>query len=220
MEAVPTSLEALLTIGIAILPGATFVWGMEREIGSWWVDIGERILRFVALSLIFQVILAPVSYSLYRNYILTGRLSRGTLPTWVWFALLLYAIGPLLLGWLFGLGIRKRSNIASEIFGPQAVSPAAAWDYMFSGDKSGYVRLLLKTDPPMWVAGTWTDEGNGRRAFASSAPEHRDIFLQLVLKCDNKTGKFVRDAEGNLVVLGGSMLVRYDEVHYLEFIEG
>jgi hypothetical protein len=90
---------------------------------------------------------------------------------------------------------------------------------MFSGEPNGYVRLLLKTDPPTWVAGAWVSDSNGRRSLASTAPEYRDIFLSVILRCDPQTGEFMTDSKGKAVVSPGSMFVRLDDVQVLEFIE-
>jgi hypothetical protein len=83
VPALPT-IQAFVTIILAIIPGATFVWGMERVTGAWWVDAGERIIRFLAISFLVQVALSPVWYNLYRHYILTKRLQSGELPSWIW----------------------------------------------------------------------------------------------------------------------------------------
>lgn len=46
----PTTLEALVVLAIALLPGATFVWALERVIGKWEFGLSDRLLRFVVFS--------------------------------------------------------------------------------------------------------------------------------------------------------------------------
>jgi hypothetical protein len=228
---VPDSFEALAVIFFAVLPGAIFVYAVERQVGAWGVKASDRVLRFVVLSAAFYVLWLPYGYILYRSYILNhDLLDRGHFPFWHWVVLTIHYVGvlayfgvlPWVLGTICGRQIKKGNEVVGEMFG-HTMRPPRAFDYLFRDDKlAGYVRMLvLLPDKASWVAGCFTDEGNGRRAYVSGYPENPpDIYLPIRLRCDATTGAFLRDTQGQLIADNIGVLVSGEKIAYLEFIDG
>jgi len=228
---VPDSFEALAVIFLAVLPGAIFVYAMERQVGAWGVKAADRVLRFITLSAAFYVLWLPYGYILFRSYILNHDLvDRGHWPFWHWawlivhylFILAYFGLLPLWLGTRCGKQIKKGNKTVADWFGHQ-MEPPRAFDYLFQDDRlSGYVRMLvLLPDKASWVAGCFTDEGGGRRAYVSGYPEDPpDIYLPIRLECDAASGRFTRDAKGKLIAENVGVLVSGAKIAYLEFIDG
>lgn len=154
----PQTIQALAVVVIALLPGALYVWAVEREVGRWGVGLSDRVLRFVGGSAIFHAVVAPVSYGLWRQY---GRaLSAGEdVSWWLWSVPLLYVGVPAIAGTLVGRGQRL-------------------------GKK-------------------WT----------------RWAILSAAVAVDPDTGEFVIGPDGHIALEPGSLLIRWDEVEFLEFID-
>ena len=62
---------------------------------------------------------------------------------------------------------------------------------------------------------------DGRRSYRSGYPETQDLYLSTILATDPATGEFEYDdgGGGELKVLDGGLLLRWDEVEYLQFID-
>lgn len=218
--AVPDSFEALTIISFAVLPGAVFIFAMERVTGAWGVKATDRVLRFIALSAVLYVALVPYGYVLYRQYFLSHYLLDAKPFPWGHYVILVAYLGgvPAVLGTLAGLAIDHNVEWVGQMFGHQ-MRPPRAFDYVFHGKPVGYVRMLLQLDEPTWVAGAFT-EYNGRRAYVAGYPEEPDIFLPVRIECDPGTGEFQLDADGDPVVTQERILVNGNQIAYLEFIDG
>lgn len=57
------------------------------------------------------------------------------------------------------------------------------------------------------------------RGYAAGYPETQDLYLSDTAQCDPVTGHFLPDAQGKPILRGVGVLVRWDQVAYLEFIE-
>jgi hypothetical protein len=86
----PDTFQALVVIGLGLLPGALYVWSFERLAGAWGIKLVDRILRFVGVSAVLHVILLPVTYRLWIDYVQSGRVGHGDVPLFVWPVLILY----------------------------------------------------------------------------------------------------------------------------------
>jgi hypothetical protein len=80
----------------------------------------------------------------------------------------------------------------------------------------GWIRLRLKSGA--WLGGVFA-EANGRRSYAAGYPEPQDLFLAAAVDTDPDTGEFVRDDAGLPTVQPGGLLIRWEEVEFLEFID-
>ena len=69
-----------------------------------------------------------------------------------------------------------------------------------------------------WLGGAYAD-ANGCRSYTAGYPEQQDLFLAAAVELDPETGEFVIDGDGNVPLLEGGLLVRWEEVEYLEFID-
>jgi hypothetical protein len=210
----PDTFPALVVLVLALLPGALYVWSFERIVGPWGVGLSDRVLRFIGASAILHAIAAPVTFWLYRVYVHPG-LGTGDLPIQLWLAPLAYVGVPIALGSVIGIGVRRQWRWIEVVTGRD---PAPrAWDYLFGKRPDGWVLLLLKSG--VWLGGAYAETESGWRSYVSGYPEPQDIFLVESVEVDPETGEFELDDDGEPLRRGSSILVRWDEVEYLEFID-
>jgi len=210
----PETFESLAVIALALLPGALYVWSFERLVGRWGISLADRALRFVGGSAIFHAAFLPVSFSLWATYVRSGEIDRfNRLPRVIWVPVLFYVAIPIAIGSLAGVGTRRGWRWTKLLTGPD---PAPrAWDYLFSNHPDGWILLRLKTGT--WLGGAYARQ-DGRRSYASGYPEAGELFIAEAASVDPETGEF-EYANGEVVLLGSSILIRWEEVEYLEFIE-
>lgn len=221
----PNTLQALLVVLLAILPGALYLWGFEREAGKWTVGLSDRLLRFVAASAIFQALFAYPAYRLYHEYVrdpvtlgggqvgYVNRLEAGELPAWLAAVPVLYVLIPGLAGTLTGLSVRSSRAPARWVARVGAGRDPAprAWDHLFAAKPAGTVRMRLKTDRS-WVGGRF-----GEASYTAGYPEEpQDLLLEESYRLADD-GSFARDDLGDFVSLESALLIRWDEVEFLEF---
>lgn len=109
---------------------------------------------------------------------------------------------------------RRRRRVRALVARMTRARPPRAWDYFFAKRPDGWVRLKLRDGP--WIGGIYA-EGS----YASGYPhEPQDIFLAVVVDVDPDTGEFVRARDGTLSTRDSAILVRWDQISYLEFIDG
>jgi hypothetical protein len=211
----PETFEAIVAIAIALLPGALYVWSFERLVGAWGISLSDRILRFVGASALLHALFVPLTYWLWNEFIRTGRITAGETPIELWAAPLLYVAVPISLGSLVGTGTRRNWTWVKLLTGPD---PAPrAWDYLFGARPDGWIRLRLKTGT--WLAGAYAVKEDGWRSYAAGYPESQDLFLVEAVEVDPDTGEFLFDDQGDPRLRGSGILIRWDEVEYLEFID-
>ena len=235
-RAVPTTLQALLAFLIGLLPGAAYAYGFERQAIRQRADAVDRVLRLLTATAVVQAVLAPITYQLFRTLVATGRVADGRpLPPWVWAVIAAYPVVPLLVGDAVGRASRRNRPWARVFTGP---SPAPrSWDHLFGRDGvTGWVRLRL-LDPGTasgsntagdgeqitgrWLIGAYSGDPAGAvSSYAAGYPEAQDLYLADTAECDPQTGKFLLDASGKVVLRGVAVLVRWDQVAYLEYIQG
>ena len=215
----PDTFEAIAVILVALLPGATFIWAVERITGAWGARAADRILRFAALSLGLQLLISPVTYWAWVHYVRSGLLVRGEgIPPGLYLLVACYVLAPYAVGTVVGRALLREAEWARWLFGFQG-RPPRAWDYVWRDEPARFVKLLLKTDPPTWVAGYFGSDRD-RRSYIAPYPEEQDIFLVRRLAVHPRTGRFLPDDDGRRPKrLSGGLLVRWDEVHVLEIHE-
>jgi hypothetical protein len=217
------TLEALLVVLVAVLPGAVYTIALENR-GAGWVwprsDTGSQIIRFIGASAVFHAIFAPVTYWAYQHLIVTRALSSGTHVELYWWPILL---GYLLIPYAWGeITIRARRSSDDDscllmrtlkrfvgLYAASAPEPRA-WDWFFSKPGlKGTVRLQLTTGE--WKVGYWGD------SYASSYVEDGDLYMAVQYALDDEDGALVLDDSGDMQPLGTGLLIRWSEVRYLEF---
>jgi hypothetical protein len=212
---VPNTIQALAVVVIALLPGALYVWSFEQLVGAWGVRFSDRILRFLGVTAVFHALTAPITYRLWVEFVVSGRLRSGDAPLYLWFAVIAWVFVPIALGTLIGWGTRKGLGWAKAFTGP---NPAPrAWDHLFGSAPDGWIRLRLKSG--RWLAGAYATMLDGSRSYAAGYPEEQDLFLVEAIEVDPESGEFLLDEEGEPVLRGSGILVRWNEVEYLDFIE-
>ena len=172
----PSSVTALVIVMTFVAPGLLFEEGIARVLSFWRVeDLSRRVLRFVAWSLVLHILVFPVTYRIWFDWIRLKGLGDG-LPSFVerygtlklWFLLVVAILLPFLLGVGAGQLAIRQVRILKYILG--ASLEPTAWEWMTYQQEPAVVRIQLKGGS--WVAGYWT--------YAGVAPETPDIALQQV----------------------------------------
>jgi len=191
------------------------VWSFERIVGAWGVGLSDRILRFVGFSVILHALSAPLGYWRWLRVVRSGRLRAADVPFLVWLVPLAYVASPVLSGTAVAWGTLRGRFWAAFFTGP-APAPRA-WDELFNTHPYGWIRLRLKAGS--WVGGGYVVREDGARSYAAGYPHPQDLYLAEAVEVDPDTGEFLLDDCGDPVTRGHGMLVRWDEVEYLEFID-
>jgi hypothetical protein len=197
----------------ALLPGALYVWGLERQVGRWGIGLSDRVLRFVGGSAVLHALFAPLTYWMIANEWDRVR-KRDPLPWWLWLVALGYVAVPTVAGTVVGVAARHRHKWVSWVLGPD---PAPrAWDYLFERDLDGWIRVRLRSGT--WLGGAFAN-ANNRRSYASGYPETQEIYLAAAVPTDPDTGEFLVGDDGEIELLPGGLLLKWADVEYLEFID-
>lgn len=218
----PDSLAGLLILVVAVLPGSIFTWAYERQVGSYGVDLADRVLRFVAVSVIFHLAMGWLEFFVYRST-LAGHsaLDSGEFGV-VWLGALIIVAVPAgvgtLLGGLYATRTARtgwrwiRNHISPEqearlLLALLGRTPAPrAWDDLFSERPNAYLRIRLDND--RWLAGRFS-EGS----YAGGFPHDTDLYLEQAWEVDQETG--VLGAQG----LGFPVYVPADTIKWIEVLQ-
>ena len=213
-----STFQALEVALLALLPGASYTFAYERLAGAFGVKFSDRLVRFLAASAVFAAIFSGPAFTIYRHWIATGRLARGHVSAWVVECVALaYVLLPTLLGSLVGYGAKRRWRWLRPVVG-ETPEPRA-WDYLWRRGIQAVLRIRLKSGT--WLAGMYATTDGDRRSYAAGYPEDQDLYLSVQLKADPDTGAFETDADERPIPVegGGGLLLRWDEVEYLEIQE-
>ncbi|WP_460060969.1 DUF6338 family protein [Streptomyces sp. YKOK-I1] len=214
------SVQALAVLVAAVLPGALYTWGFEREVGSWGSGMADRVLRFTGSSALFHALAAPVDLWVYRQF---GTVWRAPgQPSWwlVWSAALAYVLLPLGTGVAVGVATGRGRRWARFVTGP-APQPRA-WDHVFSRPESAWLRIRLKESDTegegCWLLGAYAPARDGVGSYAAGYGHGEDLYLADTAEADPETGHFVLGTDGRPVLRGVGVLIRWDEIRYIEVI--
>jgi len=155
---------------------------------------------------------------LYRNFVASGQLGRGDVNALLFEMFVLAdVLVPTAVGSLVGYGQKNRWPWVMLLVG-DAPEPRA-WDYLWRPGVQGVVRFKLKSGS--WLGGVFGTTASGQRSYAAGYPEKEDLYLSLQVKVDPVTGSFERDPDGRPVPVetGSGLLLRWDEVEYIDFQE-
>lgn len=203
--------QGLAVAVLALIPGALFMWAFERVAGAWGIGFSDRFLRFLGISVLLNVVVAPGTYLIWHNYLRSGVLSDDQmLPWWLWLVALLYVFVPILLGRGLALGLQSGAGWAQAL--NVGSRPPTAWDSIFSAEPEGWILIRLKSG--RWIGGQYA-EGS----YAGGYPEPPDLFLARECVVDQDAEEFVLDASGEPQAIGPpnwGILVRWEEIEYLE----
>lgn len=193
------------------------MWSYGLVTGWWTTDRqgSQYLLLSIGYSAVFHLLFAPVTYNTWSTY--WEDISQGReVSLWLWVALSIYVLIPGLLGlgsgWATlkaGVDLRKLYGWTRYIMGRTPNSQA--WDFLFGRrDLTGWIRF--RTKDGLFLGGYY-----GKGSYVSGYPESQDIYLDNLAEIDSTTGEFYLDEEGNPKLLGSGLLLRWDEVEYLEF---
>jgi Family of unknown function (DUF6338) len=201
---------------LAILPGALYIWGIESVTGAWGLNFADRVLRFIAFSAIIQVLLLPLTYWFWVRYVKVGYFAQGKpLHLSMVESGIAYVIVPYILGRIVGRGVGANNSIALALAGRRPGAPRA-WDQLFREAARGWVVLKL-------TSGTYLGGVYLGRSYASAYPEPQELFLADQVFVDPDSGDFITGTGAPLRQgqvperMGRGLLVRWDEVEYLEW---
>ena len=211
-----TTLLSLIIIWLAVLPGVLFIWAFEMLAGRWTTGIRGGLLRSVGYSAVFHILFLPLTYHLRVSY--WDRIWEGMyVSLWVWLYISLYVVVPITLGLLAaGWVISSATSATSKkyrwagLFVGRSPAPRA-WDFLFGWQRvAGWVRLRTKTG--LYMGGYY-----GEASYVAGYPDIQDIYLTRAIEIDPDSGEFGIDSEGKPLSLPSGLLIRWDEVEYLEF---
>jgi hypothetical protein len=193
----PSTWAALGIILVAVLPGAIYIWGFERQAGSYGITFADRTLRFLASSVALHMLLAWPEYAVFRAAI-DGhhRLLAGQFAL-LWLGVVLLLSVPAATGTVIGGLYATRASRTSWRRLRRWLDPAReqrllqlmlgrdpaprAWDSLFSERPSCYLRV--RTTDDRWLAGRFAD-----RSYAAGYPSEPDLLLEEAFRVDQKTG--------------------------------
>lgn len=218
----PATTLGLFILVVAVLPGSVYTWAYERQASAFGASFTDRTLRFVAVSMCFQLVLAWPEYGAYRFAAASthgfGAGEFGVL--WAVLAILIFvplgfgtALGGLYAtrttreGWRWirrFLSADMEMRLLSLLLGR---TPAPrAWDHFFSERPTAY--LLIRLLDGRWVAGRFAD-----LSYAGGFPHDQDLFLEEEWAVDQETGQLVGDTG-----LGSPLYVPGGQVQLIEVI--
>lgn len=210
-----TLASALVALMIA-LPGAAYTWGFEQAVSGWGAALADRTLRFAAGSAVFAIITAPLTFWFYAGQVASGRLAHGEFWWPSWPLSIGYVVVPFVVGRAIGRAVQRGQRWPGLLVGP--ASAPRAWDHVFLGGRSAEVRIRLKdssagTDG--WILGIFSPHPE-LGAYASGPPHEPDLYLCATAVAMPGTGEFMRDHQGRPHLRRAGLLIRYDEILYLE----
>lgn len=237
----------LTTAGLILLavPGAAWVAAFEASAGRQapTPDSGS-LVRFVKAAMVTHLLLAPISLAAVIWVVrgapgvdLRGDVAEAWLtPLALLFGgLLIYAVGPLLLGYASGVRVRSRGagllaavadwlqsrsmqySVLGRLPAPsKGLLYPRAWDFVFSQNQSLYIRARLHSG--RWIAGfVGRHEHDLTESYATSHPHEPEVFCAHRVGVDPDTGAWTVDEHGELMVdPGGGLIVRAAECEYVE----
>ncbi len=212
------TLENAIIFALIALPGAAYTWGFEQAVGGWGAGLADRTLRFAGGSAVFGVITAPLTYWFYSGQVASGRFARGQFWWPSWPLAIGYVVVPFAVGRLTGRAVQLGRRWPALLHGP---GPAPrAWDHLFLTGRSAYLRIRLKdaaagTDG--WIAGIFSPH-RVLGAYASGPPHDPDLYLSDTVMVTPGTGEFIRDDSGQPRLRGAGLLIRYDEILFIEVV--
>jgi len=216
----PETFQAITVAIIAVVPGALYTYAYERQARGYEAPkAADRLVRLLAASVVMHAALAALTYDLYRRYVETGRFRSGAVnPLLVELAALGYVGLPTLVGFLIGSAQRHNWKWVRWFLGRQR--EPRAWDDLWNRKQNAIIRLKLQSGG--WLAGLWGKLGaDGSPPYAAGYGEEQDLFLPVAFAVDESTGAFLADSHGDVqrIASGGGLLIRWDQVEYLEYAE-
>lgn len=215
------SVQALLIASLAVVPGAIYTWVFERNDGAAGDRPAERLLRFVAISLLLSLVSTlPIGYWFYSQYYVTGALQRGDVPVLILYVCLgSVVLLPAILGWI-AAGYVKKGLPGASVLASRNRRPRG-WDHVFNGQRwSGKIRI--KTTDGTWFIGLWSAQSSKNSmpgSFAAGYPNDQDLYFVDTFQVDPTNGMPVVADNGTWARNGTAMLIQWSNVAFAEFMK-
>jgi hypothetical protein len=225
----PDTVVGLVLLLVALLPGSVYTWAYERQASAYGVTFADRTLRFIAVSVIFHVVLAWPEYLVYRLMFAGGHILAVREFALVWAGVLLLVVVPSAIGTTFGglyatrtarsgwLWLRRHISAEQEkrVLGVVlGRTPAPrAWDNLFSERPNVYLRVRLADDT--WIAGKFA-----KSSYAGGFPHDTDLYLEEAWAVDQETGELLGDTGLGFPIYIPAGQVRWIEVESEQNSEG
>lgn len=168
-------------------PGAIFLYTREQFLTGRTPGAKDGLTTYFLVSVIFHSLSAFLFGSYYIEFLDDPINNR---------VLMLFSIlVPTCMGIYSGImgGQGYFSDLLHFLFGANSVHPiGSAWDWHFSRGKEGWVIVSLKN-------GTQWGGLYGRRSFASSEVEERDLLIEKVYVLDCNGG-FLKEKESSVLI--------------------
>lgn len=207
---------------MAVLPGSVYTWAYERQASAFGASFTDRTLRFVAVSMCFQLVFAWPEYGAYRfEASSTHGFASGEFAVF-WVVLMILIVVPLMVGSVLGGLYATRTDREGLRWLRRLMSPDAetrlltmllgrtpaprAWDHYFSERPNAYLRIRL-TDG-RWVAGRFADQ-----SYAGGFPHAQDLLLEEEWEVDQKDGALLGAAG-----MGTPVYVADGQVQFIEVV--
>lgn len=182
----PATVVGFLLVVAAVLPGAIYQWAFERQVSAFGASFADRVLRFVAVSVLFHLLLGWPEYLVYRV------LAREPVPyagqfAAVWVAIVIMVGLPALAGTTLGglyaskqgrdgwrwvrrwVSASVEERVLKTVLGR---TPAPrAWDHLFADRPTVYLRV--RTVNEVWLAGRFA-----LASYAGGFPHDTDLLLE------------------------------------------
>jgi branched-subunit amino acid ABC-type transport system permease component len=189
----PSTVAGFLLLVAVVLPGAIYQWAFERQVSAFGVSFADRLLRFVAVSVIFHLILGWPEYLVYRllrdephPYVAQFAAAWIMVLAIVAFPAVagsmlggLYASKQTREGWSWARRWLSASTEERLLRAALGRTPAPrAWDHLFSDRPTVYLRV--RTVDGDWLAGRFAG-----RSYASGFPHEVDLYLEEAWEVDD-----------------------------------
>lgn len=192
------SYEAVLYTILFVLPGFVMNMAYSMMFPQRNLESQTSILKYLFFSCLNYIFWAVFIYDWIQDKYWENHPIR-----WLFILFMIVIVTPYILGTLFGFVTRKewiRKLYTKMNFDSMHPVPTG-WDYIF--DRGGYVLVTLKS-------GEKYHGKYGSNSLASSVPEERDIYIEVIYDVDN-------DGVWTEKVRSAGIWIPKDEIQTIEF---
>ncbi len=206
---------AAALLGVLVLPGAFFSWGLERHLPHYSMLFKDWLVRPAGATALWNAVAAWPLHWLYTSY-WDDLSQQKPLPWPIYLTPIAYLVVPAAAGWTSGWSFKRaecRSMRFAKVFAPNR--HPTSWDEIFGADTPGFVRCRLQSG--RWVGGLYHQEQPIRSSASFGKVSERDLYISRAVHFDQDSGSpMIRNNQHALK--GGGIHLRASEIELLEFI--
>ncbi len=199
----PDTVVGLLILVVAVLPGLVYTLAFERQAGDFGATFADRTMRFIAVSVLFHLVVGWPEYWAYRHTLgEPGPISSGDFAI-LWVAVAVMVIAPAFVGVVLGRAYERRRTLSRgkqkllQLALGHDVAPRA-WDDFFSSSPTAYLRV--RTTEGEMLAGLFAN-----RSYAAGFPQEPDLLLEEAYDLDPVSGQLGRGLGYPLYIAAGKI---------------